>query len=326
MASIDFTESDLRRFSPKISAVYLQGLLAGKETLAAAGILDNGKRFSHFLAQFGAETQGGKHVRENLNYSSVQRIREVWPARASKATTAALSKLVRNPVGLGNWAYDRRDLGNRKGTNDGYDFRGGGFLQVTGRYNVERLAALAGLSVRPDILDDPDATLKMACAYWQQNGCNELADANDILGISRAINLGSATSTAMPNGMDHRLEWFEKAKAIWWDAVPAPDPAPAPNLAEPSTEPTPAPSNKEAHLEAHSSLIGTSWTYYLNRLNLKALGLSAAGVFAFVKDHALEIGGAILLAVILFELWQYHQRKKMIVKQPVPSREGASHA
>jgi len=308
---IHVTESDLLRFSPRMSRVYLQGLLAGTDTLSAAGILDNGKRLSHFLGQVGAETQGGTKVRENLTYTTVQRIKEVWPARAKKETTAVLNKLVRNPVGLGDWAYGGR-LGNRKGTSDGYAYRGGGYLQVTGKANVERLCSLAGISIRDDILDDPDATLKMACAYWQSAGCNELADANDILGLSRAVNLGSASSTAMPNGMDHRLEWFEKAKAIWWDAVPVAEPEVTANPAEPSTEPAHVATPKEAHLEAHSSLIGTSWTYYLNRLNLKALGLSAAGVFAFVKDYALEIGGGILLAVILFELWQYAQRKKVI--------------
>lgn len=316
---IDFTDADLRRFSPRISPVYVRGLMEGKGALAQRGILDSGSRFCHWMGQFGAETQGGKHVRENLNYSSVQRIKEVWPARARKETTAALNKLVRNPVALANWAYGDR-LGNRKGTNDGYDFRGGGFLQITGRKNVEHHCALACIPIRPDILDDPDATLKFACAYWQNAGCNELADANDILGISRAINLGSSTSSAMPNGMDHRHEWFERAKAIWWDAVPvaeaAPEPAPAPSEVPsppPAEETAPPPTTpRDAHAEAHSLLRSTSWSYYLNRLNLKTLALSAAGVFAFVKEHALEIGGALLLAVILFELWQYHQRKKVI--------------
>jgi hypothetical protein len=120
---------------------------------------------------------------------------------------------------LGDWAYGGR-MGNRKGTSDGYDFRGGGYIQTTGRQNVEHYATLAGLPVRPDILDDPDATLKFACAAWVDGGCNELADANDLMGISKAINTGSATSSVLPNGMEHRQQWFDKARAVWWDAEP----------------------------------------------------------------------------------------------------------
>lgn len=232
MSTIDFSEVELRRFAPKMADFYRKALLDGKEHLAEAGILDNGKRFSHFMGQVGAETGGGTIVRESLNYTSTRRIGEVWPSRASKEKAANLKKLVRNPLVLGDWAYGGR-MGNRKGTidnphPDGYDYRGGGFIQTTGRYAVQKYCDLLKIEIRPDILDDPEATLRFACAEWKESGCNKLADANDLMGISKAINTGSANSGIMPNGMKHREDWFKKARSIWWDA----EPADAPEVAE----------------------------------------------------------------------------------------------
>lgn len=219
MTTIDFTEAELRSFAPKMADFYRRALLDGKAHLAAAGILDNGKRFSHFMAQVGHETGGGTIVRESLNYSTVKRIKEVWPARSRKSTEAELKALVRNPVALGDWAYGGRE-GNRKGTTDGYDFRGGGFLQTTHRNNVEAYCKKLGIEIRRDILDDPEVTLRFACAEWIESRCSTLADANDLLGISKAINTGSASSNIIPNGMDGREAWFKKAQKVWWDAEP----------------------------------------------------------------------------------------------------------
>lgn len=236
---LHLSDSDLRRFSPAMKDFYRNVLLSaeGHAVLREAGILGSGQRLCHFFAQVGAETGGGSVIRESLTYTSIKRIREVWPARARKATDAELKALVRNPVALGDWAYGGR-LGNRKGKpgkphSDGYDFRGGGWLQTTGRANVQKYCDLCKIEIRPDILDDPMATLKFACAEWVDSGCNELADANDLMGISKAINTGSASSGIMPNGMEHRTAWFKKARAIWWDAeMKAVDPAPPPTVAQ----------------------------------------------------------------------------------------------
>jgi putative chitinase len=223
MSTIDFSEADLRRFAPKMADFYRRALLDGKAHLAEAGILDNGKRFSHFMGQVGAETGGGTIVRESLNYTA-KRIGEVWPARAKKESGANLKKLARNPVALGDWAYGGR-MGNRKGTiddphPDGYDYRGGGFIQTTGRYAVQKYCDRLKIEIRSDILDDPEATLRFACFEWKESGCNALADANDLMGVSRTINTGSANSGIYPNGMEHRTAWFKKAQGVWWDAVP----------------------------------------------------------------------------------------------------------
>lgn len=220
MSAIDFTEAEVRAFSPSIRKEYLAALMRGKADLRAAGILENGKRFAHFMGQVGGETSGGVILRESLNYKTVKAIRGAWRARASKHSDAWIkANLLGKPVALGDWAYGGR-MGNRKGTTDGYDYRGGGFIQTTGRWAVENYCKKCGIPIRPDILDDYDATLKFACAEWVESNCNKWADQNDIMAISKEINTGSATSGVYPNGMEHRRRWFEKARKIWWDAEP----------------------------------------------------------------------------------------------------------
>lgn len=230
---VDFTEAELRSFSKRMQSGYRHALLNGKATMAAAGILENGHRLSHFMGQFGGETSGGEITRESLTYTSVGAIRRAWKARASKHTDAWIkANLLRNPVALGDWAYGGR-MGNRKGTSDGYDYRGGGMLQTTGRSAVQEYCEKCSIPIRPDILDDFEATLKFACVEWQESGCNDLADQNDIVGISKTINTGSAKSNIVPNGMDNRRLWFDKARDIWWDAVEAEAPVSPPDISAP---------------------------------------------------------------------------------------------
>lgn len=284
--TIDFTSAELTLFSPRMQAGYKNALLAGKETLRKYGILDNGHRLSHFMGQFGGETAGGTVGRENLNYTSVASIRNSWRARASKYSDAWISaNLVRNPVAIGTWAYGDR-MGNRPGTTDGFDFRGGGFLQTTGRYNVEKYCKLCGLDVRPDILDDHAATLTFACAEWKDSGCNELADANDLLGISKAINTGSAKSNVYPNGMNHREQWLAKARSIWWDV-------------EPGAQAQALVSDKEVHKEVHADLTQSSWAYSLVGRGVQALRwIAPTGAAGAVGKKVLEGGNEALTPTV----------------------------
>jgi putative chitinase len=93
--------------------------------------------------------------RENLVYTSAQRIRDVWPSRFTSAASA--KPFVRNAVALANHVYGGR-LGNRPGTDDGWLYRGGGLDQLTGRDNYRRLSALVGedMESHPERILDPE--------------------------------------------------------------------------------------------------------------------------------------------------------------------------
>lgn len=90
---------------------------------------------------------------ESLNYTTAARIRKVWPSRFK--TDAEAAPYVKNPVALANKVYGDR-LGNRAGTNDGWNFRGRGQVHITGRENYTKLKAATGV----DVLSNPDLALK----------------------------------------------------------------------------------------------------------------------------------------------------------------------
>jgi putative chitinase len=94
-------------------------------------------------------------------------------------------------------------LGNHAG--DGFRFRGHGLIQVTGRYNHEKVARRFGISMDEIVgwLTHPEGACLSAAHFWASNGCNALADAFDFVGVTRRINGGL-------NGLANRTELYQK--------------------------------------------------------------------------------------------------------------------
>ena len=90
--------------------------------------------------------------RENMSYSET-RISEVWQYRFP--TVAAAKPYERQPVKLANKVYNGRN-GNREDGNDGWDFRGGGLDQLTGRANYRKRA----LEQTPERILEPEVAAR----------------------------------------------------------------------------------------------------------------------------------------------------------------------
>ncbi len=104
-------------------------------------------------------------------------------------------------------AYEgREDLGNSE-PGDGVRYKGRGLLQLTGRSNYRRYGALMGLPLEdhPDLAAEPLTSLKIACEYWKDHGLNTLCDADDLIGITKAVNGGL-------RGLDDRQACLDRAK------------------------------------------------------------------------------------------------------------------
>ncbi|NPT59125.1 glycoside hydrolase family 19 protein [Paraburkholderia elongata] len=109
----------------------------------------------------------------------------------------------------------RADLGNTQ-PGDGKLFMGRGLIQITGRRNY--LLCGIGLELdliaHPELLEQPADAALSAAWYWSNRNLNALADTGNFLAVSRAINLGSPNSKAMPNGYSQRLALYGAAKKV----------------------------------------------------------------------------------------------------------------
>ena len=196
--------------TPTLAALYTPHLA---DACVACGITTP-QRLAAFLAQIG-------HESGSLKYAA-----ELWGPTPAQAR------------------YEGRvDLGNVQ-AGDGQRFKGRGLIQVTGRFNYQkmrdRLRAKLGDQQVPDFETVPEALERPAWAawsaaqFWSAHGCNELADSGDFEALTRRINGGV-------NGLADRMARWERAKL----ALDAPD---QPTLADrqaagptPSPEPTEAP-------------------------------------------------------------------------------------
>jgi putative chitinase len=194
----------LVRITPTALDGAWQACACANVALVKAGVLSNPNRAAHFWGQVLHETSGLTVLVENLNYSA-KRLTEVWPSRFPTLDQA--QPFAHSPQALANKVYAGRN-GNRL-PDDGWIFRGRGFLQLTGRGNYERIGQAVGLDLvhNPDWVTWPEFGLLVAAEYWRQAGCNELADQDDIVKVTRAINGGLT-------GLDDRKLWLGRARSI----------------------------------------------------------------------------------------------------------------
>lgn len=141
-----------------------------------------------FLAQIGVESGAFTRLTENLNYSA-SRLRQVWPSRFK--SDAVAQQYANNPRALANYVYNGR-MGNRVGSDDGWNYRGRGLKQLTGRDNYAEYQRASGVPVlaNPDYLVRYDYAADSAAWFWHSRGCGAYVDRGDWQGLTRRINGG----------------------------------------------------------------------------------------------------------------------------------------
>lgn len=199
------------------------------KTLLQKNGINTPLRLAHFFAQADHES-GLKPKIENLNYS-VQGVLNTFNSKKSKRISqtqafdyARSSIHPANQEALANIVYGgiwgRENLGNTQ-PGDGWKYRGRGIFQVTGRSNYKQLSDWCkskGLSA--DYIENPDLLLNEADSiiaavwYWNSRGVNAFADQDNVLAVSKIINLGSATADGTPNHLEER-----KAKVKYYKAI-----------------------------------------------------------------------------------------------------------
>jgi len=102
-----------------------------------------------------------------MNYTTPQRLIDIWPSRFGNGKLNP-NDYVRNAEKLANEVYANRMGNGNQASGDGYRYRGGGNIQITGKESYERYAEYKGLTVE-------DAALKVRTSdeYALDSACWE---------------------------------------------------------------------------------------------------------------------------------------------------------
>jgi putative chitinase len=168
--------------------------------------INTSARISMFLAQIGEESGGFTITEENMNYSA-GRLLQVFPRYFQNIDA---NSYAHNPEKLANYVYGNRMGNGGPATGDGYRFRGGGFIQLTGRENYTSFAKDQNISAEDAAayVRTSEGACESAGWFWNKHNLNDVADQGDVLKATQIINGGT-------NGLDRRQQLYDLATTIF---------------------------------------------------------------------------------------------------------------
>jgi putative chitinase len=163
--------------------------------------VDTIERVAMFVAQCGHESAGFRVLSENLNYSA-KALNTIFPKYFRRAGRDA-NDYHRQPEKIANVIYANRMDNGDSNSGDGWRFRGGGILQLTGRYNYTQFGKAVEMSPEEavDYVRTKKGALDSACWFWDTNNINKWCDAMDVVGATKRINGGTI-------GLDDRKKHY----------------------------------------------------------------------------------------------------------------------
>lgn len=205
----------LKAIAPSLDILRANSLAAALNKITEVYGMNTPEVLPSFLAQLAHESNEFRDKAENLNYSA-QAIVKTWPGRFK--TIEEAQPFARNPHALANKVYNGR-MGNASGSNDGWNFRGSGFMQMTGRdsfvpyFRYKKAGKGYQFDETPQSVEDVVELLRtndewaIDGACWEFAVCKDCipkAEAKDFIGITKAINGGTI-------GLDSRIQYYQKA-------------------------------------------------------------------------------------------------------------------
>jgi len=186
----------------------LQGYLPNVIYNQIPGILsfgiDGPKRLSHLLGQCKHESAGFTHFTENLNYSGDA----LWSLFHSHFTDRdEANSYARQPEKIANRIYANRMGNGDESSGDGWNYRGRGALQLTGKSNYKALGDFLGIDLisNPDLVAT-DYTLASAAFFFRNNGlwtiCDQGVDYATCTSITNHVNGGEL-------GLSERVQYTQ---------------------------------------------------------------------------------------------------------------------
>ena len=173
-----------------------------KDPYAIIAVLSNVAKESNF-----------KPRREDLTYSTVERVKATFPSKTRELDDALVKKkYVNSPERLANLVYsDQMGNGNEE-SGDGYKYRGGGFIQLTFKNNYENIGNKIGVDLvtDPDQISDPEVSAKAVAAYI----ADRFGGAENMRFGSLDEALRAVTKKVNPGGYSRDLPKVQKASTL----------------------------------------------------------------------------------------------------------------
>ncbi len=160
-------------------------------------------RLSHFLGQVAHESELFTHKVENCSYSDVNRIVQIFRHDADLNHDKIIEpeelenakKYVKNGQALANFVYANQNGNGNEASGDGWNFRGRGYIQLTGRINYAAFDKFVddNIIANPNLVADKYPLLS-AGWFWNSHKLNLTADlgsSGDIVAkVTKVINGG----------------------------------------------------------------------------------------------------------------------------------------
>lgn len=186
--------------------------------MAEAGIQANPRRAAMFLGQIMVESGGFTQVVESLNYRADALKKLFGRHRISLEECELYGRTENHPANqrmLANILYGRefgaKNLGNTQ-AGDGWNFRGRGLKQLTGRDNYRRFSRAwrgdESLLAEPDLVAEPAGAVASAIWFWASKQLNAEADRGTVESVTRLVNGGQI-------GLAERKKWTEAFRLKW---------------------------------------------------------------------------------------------------------------
>lgn len=153
-------------------------------------------RVATFLGNILNETGNLTTLAESLDYSASALVKQ-WPTHFDMAFATKVGRTATHPanqIAIAERAYGGRGGNRPEGQGDGWLFRGHGCIQITFRANyadfARRIKWAGSVDTLPAYITTVEGASRSAAIYWQQAGCNGLADAGAWEDLRRRINGG----------------------------------------------------------------------------------------------------------------------------------------
>jgi putative chitinase len=165
-------------------------------------------RVAAFMAQCAYESLDFTVLEENLNYSADALLR-VFGKYFDQQTAP---RAARKPEVIANTVYANRMGNGDYSSGDGWNYRGRGIIQLTGKTNYSlasnEIYSTDVLVQYPWVLSEKfEVAVEVACWYWFRNDLSIYADQDDIDTITYRINGGY-------HGKDQREANYERNKQL----------------------------------------------------------------------------------------------------------------